>query len=122
MLKSDLVQALVEERKITQKQAEAAVETIFDAMRDGLRRGENIEIRGFGAFHVKQYKGYQGRNPKTGEVIPVSPKRGILFRTGKELRERINSPLRAADEAASKVLEDAEPKRPHLRIVSSDES
>ena len=121
MLKSDLVQALVEERKITQKQAEAAVETIFDAMRDALRQGENIEIRGFGAFHVKQYKGYQGRNPKTGEVIPVSPKRGILFRTGKELRERINSPLRAADEAASRVLEDADPPRPRLRIVSSDE-
>lgn len=122
MLKSDLVQALVEERKITQKQAETAVDTIFDTMRDALRRGENIEIRGFGAFHVKQYKGYQGRNPKTGEVIPVSPKRGILFRTGKDLRERINSPVRAANEAASKVLEDAEPQQPRLRIVSSDES
>jgi integration host factor subunit beta len=90
MLKSDLVQVLVEQRKVTQKQAEAAVETIFDAMREALCRGQNIEIRGFGAFHVKQYKGYQGRNPKTGEVIPVKPKRGILFRTGKELRERIN--------------------------------
>lgn len=90
MLKSDLVHVLVERRGITQKQAELAVETIFEAMRDALCQGENIEIRGYGAFHVKHYKGYQGRNPKTGEVIPVQPKRGILFRTGKELRERIN--------------------------------
>lgn len=90
MLKSDLVQVLVDEQGITQKQAELAVETLFDAMSDALCGGENIEIRGFGAFHVKQYKGYRGRNPKTGEVIPVAPKRGILFRTGKELRERIN--------------------------------
>ena len=90
MLKSDLVHVLVDKRGITQKQAEQAVETIFEAMRDALCDGDNIEIRGFGAFHVKQYKGYQGRNPKTGEVIPVAPKRGILFRTGKELRERIN--------------------------------
>jgi integration host factor subunit beta len=93
MLKSDLVHVLVEKRGITQKQAEQAVEVIFETMRDALCGGENIEIRGFGAFHVKHYKGYQGRNPKTGEVIPVAPKRGILFRTGKELRERINLAL-----------------------------
>jgi integration host factor subunit beta len=59
-------------------------------MKDALCKGENIEIRGLGAFHVKHYEGYQGRNPKTGEVIPVKPKRGILFRTGKELRDRVN--------------------------------
>ena len=59
-------------------------------MKDALCRGENIEIRGLGAFHVKNYEGYQGRNPKTGQVIPVKPKRGLLFRTGKELRDRVN--------------------------------
>lgn len=90
MLKSDLVGILVQRRGITQKQAELTVETIFDAMRAALCRGENIEIRGLGAFHVKHYEGYQGRNPKTGEVIPVKAKRGILFRTGKELRDRVN--------------------------------
>ena len=66
------------------------VETIFEWMTAALCAGENIEIRGLGAFHVKHYEGYQGRNPKTGEVIPVRPKRGILFRTGKELRDRVN--------------------------------
>jgi integration host factor subunit beta len=90
MLKSDLIEMLVQRRGITQKQAEAAVETVFEYMKDALCRGENIEIRGLGAFHVKNYQGYQGRNPKTGEVIPVKPKRGLLFRTGKELRDRVN--------------------------------
>jgi len=90
MLKSDLVNILVQRRNITQKQAEETVETIFESMKNALCKGENIEIRGLGAFHVKHYEGYQGRNPKTGEVIPVKPKRGILFRTGKELRDRVN--------------------------------
>jgi integration host factor subunit beta len=92
MLKSDLINILVVKRGVTQKQAEATIETIFDSMKDALCKGENIEIRGLGAFHVKHYDGYQGRNPKTGEVIPVRPKRGILFRTGKELRDRVNHP------------------------------
>lgn len=90
MLKSDLISILIQKKGITQKQAESTVETLFDSMKNALVRGENIEIRGFGAFHVKNYDGYQGRNPKTGEVIPVKPKRGILFRTGKELRDRVN--------------------------------
>jgi integration host factor subunit beta len=80
----------VVKRGVTQKQAELTIETIFESMKDALCKGENIEIRGLGAFHVKHYEGYQGRNPKTGEVIPVRPKRGILFRTGKELRDRVN--------------------------------
>jgi integration host factor subunit beta len=94
MLKSDLIAILVAKRQLTQKQAELTIETIFDSMKTALCKGENIEIRGLGAFHVKDYQGYNGRNPKTGEVIPVRPKRGILFRTGKELRDRVN---RAAD-------------------------
>src|SRR5512133_2695825 len=103
MLKSDLINILVVKRGVTQKQAEATVETIFDAMKDALCRGEHIKIRGLGAFHVKHYDGYQGRNPKTGEVIPVKPKRGILFRTGKELRDRVNRP-----EALAKPLVDTD--------------
>src|SRR5436853_3784543 len=90
MLKSDLIAILVAKRQLTQKQAELTVETIFDSMKNALQKGDNIEIRGLGAFHVKHYQGYNGRNPKTGEVIPVKPKRGILFRTGKELRDRVN--------------------------------
>jgi integration host factor subunit beta len=101
MLKSDLINILVVKRGVTQKQAELTIETIFESMKDALCKGENIEIRGLGAFHVKHYEGYQGRNPKTGEVIPVRPKRGILFRTGKELRDRVNHPDEATPAAAS---------------------
>lgn len=101
MLKSDLVNILVEKRGVTQKQAEATIETIFEAMKEALCRGENIEIRGLGAFHVKSYQGYQGRNPKTGQIIPVKPKRGLLFRTGKELRDRVNRP--PAQEASNVI-------------------
>ncbi|MET0402152.1 MAG: HU family DNA-binding protein [Cystobacter sp.] len=92
MLKSDLINVLVNKKQMTQKQAEATIETIFESMKEALCRGENIEIRGLGAFHVKNYQGYQGRNPKTGQIIPVKPKRGLLFRTGKELRDRVNRP------------------------------
>jgi len=97
MLKSDLINILVVKRGVTQKQAELTIETIFESMKVALCKGENIEIRGLGAFHVKHYEGYQGRNPKTGEVIPVKPKRGILFRTGKELRDRVNKPEETPD-------------------------
>ena len=90
MLKSDLIAILVAKRQLTQKQAEQTIDAIFDSMKTALCKGDNIEIRGLGAFHVKNYDGYNGRNPKTGAVIPVKPKRGILFRTGKELRDRVN--------------------------------
>ncbi len=100
MLKSDLIAILVAKRQLTQKQAEITVETIFDSMKAALCKGDNIEIRGLGAFHVKNYQGYNGRNPKTGEVIPVKPKRGILFRTGKELRDRVNRAGAAREKAA----------------------
>ena len=93
MLKSDLIAILVAKRQLTQKQAEQTVDAIFDSMKVALCKGDNIEIRGLGAFHVKDYQGYNGRNPKTGAVIPVKPKRGILFRTGKELRDRVNRPF-----------------------------
>jgi integration host factor subunit beta len=93
MLKSDLINILVVKRGVTQKQAELTIETIFESMKDALCKGENIEIRGLGAFHVKHYEGYQGRNPKTGDVIPVKPKRGILFRTGKVLRDVVTRPV-----------------------------
>ena len=92
VLKSDLVNILVAKKGVTQKQAEATVEMIFGAMKDALVAGENIEIRGLGAFHVKHYGAYQGRNPKTGEPIAVRSKRGLLFRAGKELKDRVNRP------------------------------
>jgi len=75
MLKSDLIAILVAKRQLTQKQAELTVETIFDSMKTALQKGDNIEIRGLGAFHAKNYQGYNGSNRTTGAVIPVKPKR-----------------------------------------------
>jgi len=90
MNKSELVEALANENGLTYKKAEEIVNLIFDSMAETLSNGGRIEIRGFGSFVVKDYKSYMGRNPKTGEVIKVRPKRLPFFKVGKELRERVN--------------------------------
>lgn len=64
---------------------------MFDTMVGALTRGEGIEIRGFGSFTVRQYGAYEGRNPKTGDVVSVPPKRLPYFKVGKALRERVNA-------------------------------
>lgn len=63
---------------------------VFDCMVEALRRGDGIEIRGFGSFSIRTYREYQGRNPRTGEAVQVKPKRLAFFKVGKELRERVN--------------------------------
>jgi integration host factor subunit beta len=94
MNKSELVEALANENGLTYKKAEEIVNLVFDSMAETLSGGGRIEIRGFGSFVVKDYKSYMGRNPKTGEVIKVRPKRLPFFKVGKELRERVNQPRR----------------------------
>lgn len=91
MNKSELVEKLANQRDLTYKKAEEIVNVIFDSMSDTLAHGDRIEIRGFGSFMIKEYKAYTGRNPKTGEVIKVNPKRLPFFKVGKELRERVNN-------------------------------
>lgn len=90
MNKSELVEALAQRKDLTYKKSEEIVNIIFDSMSRELSEGGRIEIRGFGSFMVKDYKAYMGRNPKTGEVIEVRPKRLPFFKVGKELRERVN--------------------------------
>jgi integration host factor subunit beta len=90
MNKSELVESLASAKDLTYKKAEEIVNLIFDSMSQALAKGGRIEIRGFGSFVVKDYKAYMGRNPKTGEVIKVSPKKLPFFKVGKELRERVN--------------------------------
>ncbi len=87
MTKSELIEALAERRDITRGRAEQVVNTIFQTMTESLERGEGIEIRGFGSFTVREYKAFQGRNPRTGEPVAVSEKRLPRFKVGKELRE-----------------------------------
>jgi len=91
MNKAELTLQLTEKTKLTQKVAKVIVDTIFDGMRDSLIRGERIEIRGFGSFVVRNYGGYKGRNPKTGEIVDVPPKKLPFFKVGKGLKEKVNS-------------------------------
>lgn len=90
MNKSELVERLAERAKITKKRAEQVVNLVFDQMAQALKRGERIEIRGFGSFTSKSYDAYTGRNPRTGETIHVPAKRLPFFKVGKELKERVD--------------------------------
>ena len=71
--------------------AELIVNCVFDSMEDSLKKGERIEIRGFGSFEIRHYKAYEGRNPRTGDPVGVQPKRLPFFKVGKDLRERVNA-------------------------------
>jgi len=90
MNKSDLIETLCKESGITLNKAEEVVNTVFDDMSSTLAKGDRVEIRGFGSFKVKKYKGYKGRNPKTGEILKVKPKKLPYFKCGKELKERVD--------------------------------
>lgn len=89
MNKVDIINRLAEEAKLNQKVAKIAVDTIVESMKEAIIKGERVEIRGFGSFTMRNYKAYKGRNPKTGEIVDVKPKRLPYFKVGKELREMI---------------------------------
>jgi len=86
MIKADLVRKVMETVELPQSKASEAVNTIFDAMRDALTKGERIELRGFGVFIVKNRKRGIGRNPKTGVEVAIPPGKTIRFKPGKALR------------------------------------
>ena len=90
MNKLELVEALREEAGITKNEAEVVVNMVFDEMSTAMANGDRVEIRGFCSFYVKQYKGYTGRNPKTGEKVEIKPKKLPFFKFGKELKERVD--------------------------------
>jgi integration host factor subunit beta len=94
MNKSELIEALAQKQGLPTKTAASIVNTILDAMVETLVRGDNIELRGFGSFTVKEYETYTGRNPKTGVPILVKPKKLPFFKVGKELRESIDASRR----------------------------
>ncbi len=90
MNKSELIEELANRSDIKLKVSETIVNVIIDSMKQALLDEERIELRGFGSFHVEYYKGYTGRNPKSGESIEVGKKRLPFFKVGKDLKERIN--------------------------------
>ena len=100
MTKSELIAELAGANPhLLGKDVETIVATIFDEITAALSRGERVELRGFGAFTVKKRDARTGRNPRTGEAVPVDEKAVPFFKAGKELRERVNKsgkPARAA--------------------------
>ncbi len=91
MIKSELIQRLAEENPhLYQRAVERIVSTVFDEITGALARGDRVELRGFGAFSVKHRPSRLGRNPRTGDAVDVNAKAVPFFKTGKELRERLN--------------------------------
>ena len=91
MTKSELIEMLAERTDLPKKRAEDAVNCIFDSLSQSLAEGDRIEIRGFGSFSLKEHRAYVGRNPKTGEEVPVERKHSIHFKVGKHLRELVDA-------------------------------
>jgi integration host factor subunit beta len=90
MNKSDLIAALAAKENLTEKQATDTMNLVLNGFTDALKRGARIEIRGFGSFSVRQYGSYSGRNPKTGGIVDVRPKKLPFFKVGKELKGMVN--------------------------------
>jgi integration host factor subunit beta len=90
MNKTDLIDTLRKETGLSKSKSEQVVELLFNKMTEALANGDRVEIRGLCSIYVKEYKGYTGRNPKTGEPTRVPPKKLPFFKCGKELKERVD--------------------------------
>jgi integration host factor subunit beta len=92
MIKSELVLKIAEQNPhLYQRDVENIVNAILDTIADALTRGDRVELRGFGAFSVKKREARTGRNPRTGEAVAVGEKVIPVFKTGKEMRVRLNA-------------------------------
>ena len=92
MKKADLVDVVSQQRNLPRPQVEATIDALMEAVAEGLSRGERIDLRGFGAFAVRESAARTGRNPQTGEAIQIAARRVPKFKAGKELRDRVNRP------------------------------
>ncbi|MFN2257227.1 MAG: integration host factor subunit beta, partial [Desulfuromonadaceae bacterium] len=91
MTKSELIEQLVDvDVPLSKKESELVVNTIFDSITEALAVGDRVEIRGFGSFSIRERDSRQARNPKSGEVIQIPAKKAPFFKTGKELRHRVD--------------------------------
>jgi integration host factor subunit beta len=88
--KAELTTEVAKRTKLSQKVAKVVVDSVFEEMVKALKRGDRVEIRGFGSFVIRNYGTYQGRNPKTGVTVSVLPKKLPYFKVGKELKERVD--------------------------------
>jgi len=91
MMKSELVKRIASQNPhLFERDIEKIANAILDEMIEALRRGDRVELRGFGMFSAKLREARQGRNPKTGAVVAVGKKAVPYFKTGKEMRQRLN--------------------------------
>lgn len=90
MNKSQLIEELSMRLALHPKKAESVVNTILGSMTKAMKETRRVEIRGFGSFMMRSYRPYTGRNPKSGEKIKVKPKKLPFFKTGKDMRDRVN--------------------------------
>lgn len=90
MNKVDLVEALRRDQSLSREKAEAVIGLFFGEMRDALIRGERVELRGLWSIYVRRYGAYTGRNPRTGEAVSVKSKKLPFFKSGAELRRRVD--------------------------------
>jgi integration host factor subunit beta len=90
MNKMELIAALREKADISKGEANEVVQIFFDSMTQAMAQGDRVEIRGLCSFYVKRYKAYAGRNPKSGEIVSVKPKKLPFFKCGKEIKDRLN--------------------------------
>ena len=92
MIKSELIQRISQKNPhLYHRDVERIINTVFDRIVEALGNGDRVELRGFGAFSVKDRQSREGRNPRTGQSVKVDAKRVPFFKTGKELRERLNT-------------------------------
>jgi DNA-binding protein HU-beta len=87
MIKADIVNRVAEASDVPRVKAAQAVDTILEALKGALRDGKRIELRGFGVFQVRDRKKGVGRNPRTGQEVPITPGKTVRFKPGKELRD-----------------------------------
>ncbi len=91
MTKSELIEKVLQSHGILNaKVSEIVVNTVFDSIEEALKAGDKVEIRGFGSFTIRERLGREARNPKSGEVVRIPSKKTPFFKTGKELKERVN--------------------------------
>jgi integration host factor subunit beta len=90
MNKRDLIEALRNEAELTKENAMSVVDIFFGTIAETLAEGDRVEVRGLCSFYVKNYKAYNGRNPKTGEKVSIPSKELPFFKCGKELKERVD--------------------------------
>ncbi len=91
LTKADIAEKLFDDLGLNKREAKEIVELFFEEIKHSLESGEQVKISGFGKFELRDKCGRPGRNPKTGEEIPITPRRVVTFRTGQKLKARVEA-------------------------------